>query len=199
MNLFITSMFSILFLFLFWNILWKRYSLDKLREELFTLRNELFDLVIINKEFSYNDKIYMDFEKILNGTVQYAHNINVFQYLIFNLLWEKKYNLVKIESKFEKDFNIYIVKSNNVELKSKLLTLKTRYTNEIIKYIIKSSFIMMLYISSISFFFFIKEFTKLLVNGLKNFNPFQNTKNDIKQSFSKTINDIEYKAELCNV
>ena len=102
-----------------WNFLWQKLSVDILREDLFKIRHELLILGYENKEFNYKTTLYGDFENLINGTIRFAENIRLTQYVFFSITWRLVCPDVKIQSKFENDYQIFINQCRNKELKDR--------------------------------------------------------------------------------
>lgn len=129
---------------LMWNILWKRYQLDKFRDKLFFLRANLFDLAYKNEDFKYDSKLYTNFEVLLNGSIRYAYRISILDYIYFILFLRFKYKKLLVNSKFDSTYDQYIENIQSEKTKNKLNSLKKKYEVAIVDYLIFSSSILTL-------------------------------------------------------
>ncbi|WP_263351186.1 hypothetical protein [Acidicapsa acidisoli] len=59
-------------IFTVWQVFWKPQRIDILRESLFELRDELFDLAASGK-VSFEDPAYKQLRLLINGTIRFAH------------------------------------------------------------------------------------------------------------------------------
>lgn len=168
----IISLFGILILWTLWQILMKKYAVEKFRDELFWIRDELFDLAAKGQDFKFDSPLYQELEKIINGTIRFAHTIDYINFRVFNaLLRFKRIEIQKNESKLRKRIEQLIENVENIELRNNIRDLKKRYDVQIIKYIIKKS----LYLSAIvmiSFFIF------MIVEYFRNVEYFRKRRKD---------------------
>lgn len=69
---------------LYWLVstLYRRYRLDQFREQLFELRDSLFDLVV-EGGLQYSDRAYGQVRSMINGSIQYAHKLGFIEILLF--------------------------------------------------------------------------------------------------------------------
>ena len=74
-------------LLLLLKIQFNRYHLEKLRDELFSIRRELF-LMAADNEYGlkFNSELYKDFETLFNNMIRFAHNVSFTQTTIFTFL-----------------------------------------------------------------------------------------------------------------
>ncbi|MCK4796072.1 MAG: hypothetical protein KAT05_01755 [Spirochaetes bacterium] len=187
----ILSLLSLLFLFILWHIFWKKYSIDKLREELFHIRADLFDFALKNKKIAFNSKIYDNFEILINGTIRYAHNINFMNINCFRFLNAIRLPNLKIENRLSIQLEKHINEIPDSNIKDQVLSLRRRYHKQIVIHLFRTSLIFFFYISVNSARFFVKElFLKLKENIIKKI------KDDILNSVRKDLIAIEYQAEL---
>ncbi|MDI7183622.1 hypothetical protein QMM25_13310 [Leptospira santarosai] len=73
-------------LFFSWNVFWKSYLVDRTREDLFALRDRLFELGLKQNGIKFSDPAYQSFEAIINGTIRFTHRISFLRYVIFRSL-----------------------------------------------------------------------------------------------------------------
>ncbi|MEM6470822.1 MAG: hypothetical protein AAF802_14780 [Planctomycetota bacterium] len=60
--------------------LWRDYRVDRLRQNLFAIRDELFDLADAN-ELSFNDPAYGLLRSRINSSIQFAYRVNLLNLL----------------------------------------------------------------------------------------------------------------------
>ncbi len=67
-----------------WSVLFREVFLYDFRGTLFQIRHELFFLSVKNGPlFSFNSKLYTQFESSINGTIRYSHIITFYRSVIF--------------------------------------------------------------------------------------------------------------------
>src|SRR6266850_2188296 len=70
----------ILSLFILWIVIfycWRYYRIDSLRNELFALRNELFDYAATGM-ISFGDPAYNMLRNVMNGIIRFPHRVSLF-------------------------------------------------------------------------------------------------------------------------
>lgn len=75
------SLFSITILVVFLFKLYPDYRDDKFRQDMFTLRDELFDRAATG-QLDFNHPIYGMLRRTMNGSIQYAHRMSLFDFLV---------------------------------------------------------------------------------------------------------------------
>jgi hypothetical protein len=74
---------------LFWAFavfLWRRHAVEKFRQDMFSLRDSLFDLAAANREseFTFGTPAYEEFRNELNGVIRFAHRISFARAMLFH-------------------------------------------------------------------------------------------------------------------
>ncbi|MDR3237886.1 MAG: hypothetical protein LBT84_05215 [Spirochaetia bacterium] len=186
----IFTFFLFLAIWLLWNFLWKDYALDKLRDDLFYIRNDLFDIASTNKEISFNHTLYLTFEAILNNSIRYGFKLTFMSAVIFNFFVKRKYN-GKVGSRIESEFIYMIDNIKNKDLKDSLLHLKSKFEKKIFYYLLKTSLILMFFFVVSLFYAILAELSKKAVDSI-----FKNAANNTIMTFKKSIlRDIEFQVE----
>jgi hypothetical protein len=76
----------LLLTWLVWTYGWRRFALDRHRQELFSIRDRLFDLALENyRGFSFDHPAYQAMRTSINGRLRFAHRFNSL-HLVFALL-----------------------------------------------------------------------------------------------------------------
>ena len=115
---------------------------DNLRSGLFEIRHKLFMLASTNEGLNYDDKLYREFELLLNGTIRYAYKINFLETCVISKVRRKKYPYAKCELSLEKKNEKF--KKNHyekIELIQEIEVLKNKMNYEVVTYLLKTSFI----------------------------------------------------------
>lgn len=128
-----------LFVFLF-----SQYHQDKFRDNLFILRNRIYDYVFFESNAEYAGNAYRRFEQLINGTIHYAHNIGaislLMSYFYTKINFPEYFHINKSEfdKLIEKDFG----KINNVEAINHFKAFRNEYNKLVVFYLIKRSVIL---------------------------------------------------------
>jgi len=77
---------SIVFVFVLYS-LWPRQRVDLFRQQMFTLRDELFDFAL-EGNIDLNDPAYIQLRELMNGFIRYAHNLTAYRTLMSFLRWK---------------------------------------------------------------------------------------------------------------
>jgi hypothetical protein len=66
--------------------LWRRHAVEKFRQDMFSLRDSLFDLADANREseFTFGTPAYEEFRNELNGIIRFAHRISFARAMLFH-------------------------------------------------------------------------------------------------------------------
>lgn len=121
--LFYVLFVSIWFLYFF---LYKNYMIDYTRQQLFKIRDDLFDYAA-NQEINFDDEAYLTTRIMLNGVIRFTHNISLTRWLIMLTVTGKENRAY--EKQFFESFSSSLNKLNNEQQK-----------------IIKTSIVMMHYV-----------------------------------------------------
>jgi hypothetical protein len=74
--------FGLILLWLLWFFGWRLYRVDRVRHELFELRNELF-LYAADNGISFKDGAYIILRRRIEAVIRFAHKLNVTRLFIF--------------------------------------------------------------------------------------------------------------------
>ncbi len=70
---------------IFW--VWPEQRVDLFRQQMFALRDELFDFAADGK-IKFDDPAYVLLRQLMNGFIRYAHNLTPFRTLMSFLRWK---------------------------------------------------------------------------------------------------------------
>lgn len=123
---------GLLALWVVWQ-LWRDYALDKCRQDLFTIRNELFDMAIRREHgIGFDAPVYGQLRQTLNGIIRFAHTISFTRLIIFQLLAGTPSRIVVRTERLIKEVQ-------NTKLREDLKELQRRAGVSIVKYLVKTS------------------------------------------------------------
>ena len=181
----------LLLLFVGWGYLWKDYALDKLRSDLFSVRDDLFFLTYSNKKISFDHKLYITFENILNNTIRYGFKLSFMGAVIFNLLVKMNFKDYRVKSKIQIEFENMINSVHDKKLRESLSMLKLRFEISIFNYFLRTSPALFILFVFNFFWVVISELSKKAAISI-----FENASLKAKNLINKRIiNEIEYQAE----
>lgn len=143
----------------FW--LYRDYRLDKFREELFSLRDELFDLAV-DKKISFESPAYGMLRSTINGTIQFGHHLGLLN--VVALLWAKRKKSTT-ESSFTQRWRATITEVDP-ESRKKLLSIHFRLHFIVFEQVVLTSFILMFSVVSVVVFFVLKMAFENVINQL---------------------------------
>jgi len=189
-NLILTAII-LLFLLTIGLYLWKDYALDKLRDDLFSVRDDLFFLTYSNKKISFDHQLYITFENILNNTIRYGFKLSFMGAVIFNLLLKMNFKDYRVKSKIQIEFENMIKSVHDKELRESLSMLKLRFEISIFNYFLRTSPTLLILFVFNFFWVVISELSKKAATSI-----FTNASLKAKNLINKRIiNEIEYQAE----
>ena len=121
-----------LWVFYFW-IYWQ-YRIDKTRQELFAIRDELFDYAA-DGNISFNHSAYGLLRITMNGMVRFTHKINLLGLVAISLSFYSSRVPGNFRQKFEEEVNTI----ESMEARKKLKEFHLRMNMVIVDHLIKSS------------------------------------------------------------
>jgi cbb3-type cytochrome oxidase subunit 3 len=83
----VQSLLSLILLVIIVFAWWPAQRVDLFRQQMFALRDELFDFAIDGK-VSFDDPAYALLRHLMNGFIRYAHNLTPFRTLMSFLRWK---------------------------------------------------------------------------------------------------------------
>lgn len=154
----IYSLISILFLIalLFW--LSQDYWVDSFRQQMFSLRDELFDDAR-NGRISFDDSSYGMLRSSMNGFIQFGHRLNIWQVILLNIIASKEGGVgtKSFYKRLEEG-----MQNNTAEQKELITNYYLRMNFCVIKHIINSSIILTVTLIVPVIFFLVKMQLKTL-------------------------------------
>lgn len=133
---------SALWAFYFW-FYWD-YRIDKTRQELFSLRDELFDLAADGR-ISFHHPAYGLLRTTMNGMIRYTHRVDILHVLA--LLYASRH--LQVEN-FLARFNEEINPIEDKDVKEKLLKLFLRMNGVVGKHLILGSIPLLIVVAVVS-------------------------------------------------
>ena len=129
---------------------WRRHAVEKFRQDMFALRDSLFDLADENRdsEFTFGRPAYEEFRKELNGIIRFAHRISFARAMVFN--WTRRTFLPQLAgAQIVRNSWLTIVGIEDSALRA-VLTAKMREMNwKIVKFMMKTSPVCLLLAGSV--------------------------------------------------
>ncbi|WP_000898224.1 hypothetical protein [Leptospira interrogans] len=177
-------------LFFFWNALWKGYMVDRTREDLFKLRDRLFDLgrqIGIN----FSDPAYQSFEAIINGTIRFTHRISFLRYLIFVFLVNLFMSRYEVFSSLRLELDQGFKKLDPVA-QANFKPLLEEYERIVISHLVFKSFFLLLFTSSVGIVYSIMRFQTFAAEGISK--GYQNFRVKVRAIYNGPIKNIQYNA-----
>lgn len=168
-----TGWFGLLLLVWLFFWLYRDYRLDLLRQRLFALRDELFDLVI-DEKLPFDDPAYVLLRQTINGQIRSAHQygfVEVLSHFIATRKSRRSVAIVNYESKLQKHTSRL-----NREVREKMQAILDRAHLVLFEHIILTSSILMVTL--------ITSVVMLLLYAIKNV---------VVRAFSRMLNNRRVK------
>ena len=124
-----TLWLTIAWVLLFW--CWRLYRIDRLRQQLFELRDELFDFAV-DGGIDFSDELYVSNRLFLNAMIRYAHRITFTRALIGTVFATKALSKVRTPAQL-------IVELPTGETKNKLISIHRRANSAIFFHMVTGS------------------------------------------------------------
>ncbi len=67
---------------------YQTYRVDKFRQDLFLIRDELFNAAL-NQEVSFDDRGYILTRQLINGMIRFGHRLSVLNFIVFGICFAK--------------------------------------------------------------------------------------------------------------
>ncbi|RYH70477.1 MAG: hypothetical protein EON54_01370 [Alcaligenaceae bacterium] len=84
----VQSLLSLTFLVFLVFFLFRQHRIDSLRQQLFFIRDSLFDDAVAGK-ISFDSRAYVYTRTVLNGLLRFSHRVSVSRFVLSNLLLRK--------------------------------------------------------------------------------------------------------------
>lgn len=81
------SCLSLVFIWLIYRYGWREYRIEKVRQDLFALRQELFDFAA-KGNVAFDDPVYTGFRNTLNGLIRFSHRITFLRFVLAVIILE---------------------------------------------------------------------------------------------------------------
>ncbi len=133
-NMFFSTISLVGIWFLF--ILHRKYSIDRFREEMFRLRDEVFNYAE-SGEIDFNSQAYGLLRTAANGFIRFAHKLSVLQMILFYFS-VKNFKLIDTKDSFDEKWAKSLEGFNDEKAKT-LKEYKLRMSLLVIKHIVFSS------------------------------------------------------------
>ncbi len=146
MSTILSSLVSLLLLLILYFVLYRRFAIDNYRDQLFKIREALFDLAIDNETLSFKSEIYKNFETRLNNNIRFAHRISFLGAILFNVMNRIRYPGSNIQSKVASDFLRQAAAMRQSATKDRIMQLKAAFDTQTIKYLLRISPLFCLYV-----------------------------------------------------
>jgi hypothetical protein len=132
----LSSLFSIagLWWLLFW--LYRDQRIDRFRQEVFDLRDNLFDLAVAGA-VRFDDPAYGMLRSTMNGFIRFGHRISLLQFLLFAFLRESG-DLMRSGRWFEEHWKTHVA-GLVPEVRDTLERLRLRLDLAVLKHVVLSS------------------------------------------------------------
>lgn len=124
-----------------WHRVWKTLALDIVRQNLFSIRDQLFDLAAEGKHgLGFDSPVYGAFREQLNHRIRYAHRVSSFH------IWITSFIALLFGSRFRDDLagaasiaEVLIRDLDNHELRGALMGLQDRANRQLVYYVALTS------------------------------------------------------------
>lgn len=178
-------------LFFSWNVLWKGYMVDRTREDLFKLRDRLFEFGLKQNGINFSDPAYQSFEAIINGTIRFTHRISFLRYLIFVFLVNLFMSRYEVFSSLRLELDQGFKKLDPVA-QANFKPLLEEYERIVISHLVFKSFFLLLFTSSVGIVYSIMRFQTFAAEGISK--GYQNFRVKVRAIYNGPIKNIQYNA-----
>ncbi|MEZ6072590.1 MAG: hypothetical protein R3C10_20595 [Pirellulales bacterium] len=136
----ISSLVSLCFIWYLFFWLYRDYRLDRFRNNLFTLRDELFDLAA-DGEIAFDDDAYGILRSTINGTIQHGHRLGLIELLCARVFVSRE-QLRRHATEYQRDWD-HACGTLAPAVREKLLAIRRRHHRYLAEQVILTSAVMM--------------------------------------------------------
>ena len=145
-------------------VLYRNYCMDRFREDIFSLRDEVFDYASAG-HISFDSPAYDLLRTTMNGYIRFAHKMGLLQMILF-ACFLKREDMLNSATNFQEQWNQAII-TYPKEIQEQLTTFKTQMNLLSLRYVVNSSPILVITIfAPIILFFLIRHYVVRLVSIL---------------------------------
>src|SRR5438876_10530845 len=87
LSIIVQSLLSLIVLVFIMFVWWPAQRMDLFRQQMFALRDELFDFAL-DEKIKFDDPAYTLLRHLINGFIRYAHNLTPYRTLMSFLRWK---------------------------------------------------------------------------------------------------------------
>jgi cbb3-type cytochrome oxidase subunit 3 len=114
----------------------KQYRMDRFRQSVFALRDELFDYAAKGK-ISFNHPAYITLRNLMNGYIRFSHRISLVQVLLLTYSsWDKEYKPKTFDDVWQE-----VTANLDLTVKNELEAFNERAAGQLFYYVFLSSFV----------------------------------------------------------
>lgn len=153
---------------LFWKLCWKRYALDKFRQDIFSTRNRLFELAHKDPDgFSFDHVVYNQLWDQMNGLIHFGYLMSPDFIVLNRLLLKLKFDGRTGNAVLNEMGQIDIDSVTSREARKALFGLKRNMSLSIFRYLATTSPLFLVYVLSVCFLAIVQDVHSLAVLGVK--------------------------------
>jgi hypothetical protein len=161
----VTSLISIILLFVVIR-LWASLRLDLFRQEMFALRDRMFDYAM-DGNIDFSHPAYRLLRKSMNGFIRYAHNLTFYRLTVTMLQWRVLSH--RPELKWAEEWNKALEEIPNEAVRRDLITFHTQSATLVAKRIVLGSPVLVLLLIVVAAQLGLKSLTEAAVKSLTEF------------------------------
>lgn len=161
----LTSLVSVIFLLIVIR-LWASLRLDTFRQEMFTLRDEMFDYAL-NGNIPFSHSAHRLLRKSMNGFIRYAHNLTFYRLAVTMLQWRLVSQIPEI--RWAGDWNRALESIRDEEVRVKMREFHDRCHDLVAKRVVLGSPILILLLVCIAVKHGVRSLTAGIAGSLGEF------------------------------
>lgn len=146
---------------------YRNYRLDYLREHLFGLRAELFELAATSDALNFDQSAYRILERRLNSTIRYAHHVRLVDLTLTLFALRNNADVDRAVESYEESWQAAL-ESLSPKMRERLESISSRMRFEVMQQVMLTSLLVWLLVLPILTYFLLKAAAKQLVVALTN-------------------------------
>lgn len=129
------SLLTLILLVLLLFVLWPDQRIDVFRQQMFALRDELWDFAA-DGNISFEEPAYALLRQLMNGFIRYAHNLTPYRTLLAFLRW--KYVTYEQTPAWSEHWNMAVNELENADARAKLQQFHSRAAGLVLSQLVLS-------------------------------------------------------------
>lgn len=165
--------------------LYRRHAHDLYREELFSLRDRLFNLGLEENDFQFTNPLYGALERLINNNIRFTHRISFAGTLAFNVLNQLRYPGIRVQTNLSAEVDARLGSLRRSPVSDELKKIRAALETQTVFLLLRTSPLFVAYVAALFLRFALKDLSRRV-----------RLRSQVKNVIVRGVNqEIEYQAE----